>query len=581
MVLLILFAFLAGIGTALSPCVLPVLPLALGAGATGGRRRPLGIVTGLALSFTFVTVAFVYVIHWLGLPDDLLRNIAIAGLILFGIALVVPKLGDRLEAWLSRIVPQGAGRRGGEGFGSGLLVGFGLGAVYTPCAGPILAGVITLSASQSFTAGRLATALAYGVGSAVALYFLMLGGRRLTRKLSKRSGRFQQGLGAVMVVVAVLMALNLDVRFQNAIASDLPGFLVNPTGDLEKSGSVKKQLADVRGNAAGKPGSAETPDHANTSSLPKLGAAPAITGTQQWFNTPGDKPLSLASLRRQNRVVLIDFWTYTCINCIRTLPQLKAWDAKYRDAGLTIIGVHTPEFPFEKDAGNVRSAIAQNDIRYPVAQDNDYATWNAYANQYWPAHYLIDANGQVRYVHFGEGKYQETERAIRALLEEAGEGGGLGGTSRPEIEKPTSLATPETYLGSQRAERFDNGPIRDGVHDYGNSKAKPRPDHLAYRGTWRIAPDGAEAGSGARLLLNFRAREVYLVLGSRDHPRKMRVLLDGKPVPANRAGPDVHGGVVRVGPQRLYRLVSLPASGDHVLELRPASGIRGYAFTFG
>src|SRR3954469_6493180 len=341
MVLLILFAFVAGVGTALSPCVLPVLPLALGAGATGGKRRPLGIVTGLAISFTFVTVAFVYIIHALGLPDDLLRNIAIAGLIGFGIALAVPALGARLEAWLSRLVPAGAARKGGEGFGSGLLVGFGLGAVYTPCAGPILAGVITLSASQTFTAGRLATALAYGIGSGVALYFLMLGGRRLTRRLSKRSGRFQQGLGAVMVCVAVLMALNLDVRFQNAIASDLPSFLVNPTGDLEKSGSVKKQLADVRG---GKRGASESPDHANTSSLPKLGAAPAVQGTQQWFNTPGDKPLSLASLRRENRVVLIDFWTYTCINCIRTLPQLKAWDAKYRRAGLTIIGVHTPEF---------------------------------------------------------------------------------------------------------------------------------------------------------------------------------------------------------------------------------------------
>src|SRR3954452_13876859 len=466
-VLVMLFAFLAGVGTALSPCVLPVLPLALGAGATGGHRRPLGIVTGLALSFTFVTVAFVYVIHWLAMPDDLLRNIAIPGLICFGIALVVPKIGDRLEAWLSRLVPQGAGRRGGEGFGSGLLVGFGLGAVYTPCAGPILAGVITLSASQSFTAGRLATALAYGVGSAVALYFLMLGGRRLTRKLSRRSGRFQQGLGAVMVVVAVLMALNPDVRFQTAIASDLPGFLVNPTGDLEKSGSVKKQLADVRGGVAkDKPGASETPDHANTSSLPKLGAAPAITGTQQCFNTPGDKPLSLASLRRQNRVVLIDFWTYTCINCIRTLPQLKAWDAKYRDAGLTIIGVHTPEFPFEKDAGNVRAAIAQNGIKYPVAQDNDYATWNAYNNQYWPAHYLIDANGVVRYVHFGEGEYAKTERAIRSLLEEAGEGG-LGGPTDAGVKTPTGVVTPETYLGAARAQRFTNGRITEGVHDYG------------------------------------------------------------------------------------------------------------------
>src|SRR3954468_12787005 len=360
MVLLIAFAFVAGIGTALSPCVLPVLPIALSAGATGGRRRPLGIVTGLALSSTFVTVALVYVIHALGLPNDLLRTVAIVGLILFGLALAIPPVGDRLEAWLQRIARGRSRRSRGDGFGSGLVVGFGLGAVYTPCAGPILAGVITLSASQSFTAARLATALAYGVGSGVALYFLMIGGRKLTRRLSKRSGRLQQSLGAVMVLVAVLMAANLDVRFQTAIASDLPSFLVNPTGDLEKSGSVKKQLAGVRG---AQQGTAETPDHANTSSLPKLGAAPAIQGTQQWFNTPGDRPLSLASLGRQNRVVLVDFWTYTCINCIRTLPQLKAWDAKYRRAGLTIIGVHTPEFPFEKDAGNVREAVSQDGLR--------------------------------------------------------------------------------------------------------------------------------------------------------------------------------------------------------------------------
>jgi cytochrome c biogenesis protein CcdA/thiol-disulfide isomerase/thioredoxin len=576
-VLLILFAFVAGVGTALSPCVLPVLPIALSAGATGGRRRPLGIVTGLAISFTFVTVALVYVIDALGLPDDLLRNIAIVGLIAFGLALVVPMVGDRIEAWLSRIAPSGVARRSGEGFGSGLLVGFGLGALYTPCAGPILAGVITVSVSQTFTAGRFAAAFAYGIGSAIALYALMLGGRRLTRRLSQRSGRFQQALGAVMVGVAVLMLLNLDQRFQTAIASDLPSFLVNPTGDLEKNGTVKKQLAHVRG---GKAGASETPD-TGTSALPKLGAAPEIQGTQQWFNTPGDRPLTLASLRRQNRVVLIDFWTYTCINCIRTLPQLKAWDAKYRGDGLTIIGVHTPEFPFEKDASNVRSAVAQNGIKYPVAQDNEYATWNAYSNQYWPAHYLIDANGQVRYVHFGEGSYAKTERAIRALLSEAG-GGQLGGTTDAGVNAPTGVATPETYLGAARAERFANGPIEKGVHDYGSGKPRHlQQSYLAYRGKWGIAQDGAVAGPGARLFLNFRAREVYLVLGSPDRTRHMQVLLDGHPLSASDAGPDVHGGSVAVGPQRLYRLVSLPKAGDHLLELRPENGTRGYAFTFG
>jgi cytochrome c biogenesis protein CcdA/thiol-disulfide isomerase/thioredoxin len=577
MVLLILFAFVAGVGTALSPCVLPVLPIALSAGATGGSRRPLGIVTGLAFSFTFVTVAFVYVIHWLGLPNDLLRKIAIVGLIAFGVALAVPRIGDRLEAWISRLVPQRASGRGGEGFGSGLIVGFGLGAVYAPCAGPILAGVITLSASQSFTAGRLATAFAYGIGSAAALYALMIGGRRLTRRLSRRSGRFQQALGGVMVLVAVLMAANLDTRFQTAIANDLPGFLVNPTGGLEKSSSVSKQLAHLRGNNRG---AAESPAVAQGASLPKLFTAPAIQGTQQWFNTPGNRPLDLAALRQQHRVVLIDFWTYTCINCIRTLPQLKAWDAKYRADGLTIIGVHTPEFPFEKDAGNVRDAIAQNGLRYPVAQDNDYATWNAYNNQYWPAEYLIDPSGNVRYVHFGEGEYPKTEHAIRSLLAEAGNTR-LGGMVGTRAHVPGGLVTPETYLGSARAERFVNGAISDGVHDYGSGAPDLPPDHLAYRGKWGIAADGAVAGPGARLFLNFQAQNVYLVLGSPDKPRRMQVLLDGRPIRAGSAGPDVHGGSVTVTRQRLYRLVALPKAGSHTLELRPATGTRGYAFTFG
>src|SRR4051812_18986520 len=408
------FAFLAGIGTALSPCVLPVLPIALSAGATGGSRRPLGIVTGLALSFTFATVALVYVIHALGLPDDLLRKLAIAGLIGFGVALAFPPLGDRLEARLSRLVG-GRGMRGDEngGFGTGLLVGISLGLVYAPCAGPILAGVITLSASQSFTAGRLATALAYGIGSAVALYVLMIGGRKLTRRLSRRSGRLQQGMGVVMVAVGVLMLANVDTRFQNAIASDLPSFLVNPTSGLEKSSSVSKALNEVRGTRTKLP-------MGESDGLKRLFKAPPIQGTQRWFNTPGGRPVSLDTLRRQHRVVLIDFWTYTCINCIRTLPAVKAWDAEYRKDGLTIIGVHTPEFPFEKDAGNVESAIHQDGLRYPVVQDNDYATWDAYSNQYWPAKYLIDADGYVRYVHFGEGDYGKTENAIRTLLAESG-----------------------------------------------------------------------------------------------------------------------------------------------------------------
>jgi cytochrome c biogenesis protein CcdA/thiol-disulfide isomerase/thioredoxin len=559
MVLLMAFAFLAGIGTALSPCVLPVLPIALSAGATGGSRRPLGIVTGLALSFTFATVALVYVIHALGLPDDLLRKLAIAGLIGFGIALAVPPVGDRIEARLSRI----AGRRrpaGDEhgGFGSGLALGASLGLVYAPCAGPILAGVITLSASQTFTAGRLATALAYGVGSAVALYALMLGGRRLTRRLASRSGRLQQGLGVVMAVVGVLMLVNLDTRFQNAIASDLPSFLVNPTGGLERSGSVSKALANVRGGPAAH----------EASGLQRLGRAPEIAGTQRWFNTPGGRPLTLAGLERQHRVVLIDFWTYTCINCIRTLPKLKAWDAKYRSDGLTIIGVHTPEFPFERDAGNVANAVSQDGIRYPVAQDNDNATWNAYENQYWPAEYLIDAEGQVRHVHFGEGDYDQTESAIRSLLAESGRTE-LGGMARARVQTPRGLATPETYLGSARAQGFDEE-VADGTRRYAGGTPRLPLNGFAYRGVWRVTPEDATAGPGARLYVHFKARRVYLVLGSPGRARKLQVLLDGKPL-----------STITVRRQRLYTLADLPRPGRHELELRPEPGISGYAFTFG
>jgi cytochrome c biogenesis protein CcdA/thiol-disulfide isomerase/thioredoxin len=579
LVLLIGFAFVAGVGTAVSPCALPILPIALSAGATGGSRRPLGIVTGLAVSFTFATVAAVYVIHALGLPNDLLRDLAIAGLLAFGLALVVPAVGDRMEAWLQRVAPKPHAGRERAGFGSGLLVGASLGLVYAPCAGPILAGVITVSASQTFTAGRLATAIAYGIGSAAALYALMLGGRRFTRRLASRSGRLQQALGAVMVVVAGLMLANLDTRFQNAVAQDLPSFLVDPTSGLEKSHAISHQLASLQGHPKG-PGTrgATGPSVAG---LRDYGPAVEISGTQRWFNTPGGRPLNLAALRSQHRVVLIDFWTYTCINCIRTLPQLEAWDSKYRRDGLTIIGVHTPEFPFEKDASNVSSAISQDGIRYPVVQDNDQVTWNAYGNQYWPAEYLIDSNGEVRYRHFGEGEYGRTEAAIRAALAAAG-ARRLGASAGTVAQVPSAqLATPETYLGSARAQGFVNGPIVDGSQDFGPPPPGLPLNALAYSGAWTISPENAIAGPGARLDLSFQAQRVYLVLGSPGRPRAMRVLLDGHPISARLAGPDVHGGVGRVEAQRLYRLVSLPNPGQHELELLPAAGTAGYSFTFG
>jgi cytochrome c biogenesis protein CcdA/thiol-disulfide isomerase/thioredoxin len=586
MALLIIFGFIAGAATALSPCVLPVLPIALSAGATGGRRRPLGIVAGLAVSFTFATVALVYVISAFGLPNDFLRKLAIAVLLGFGIVLMIPKLAARLEAWMSQFASRAgvAKGKGDGGFWSGTAVGASLGLVYAPCAGPILAGVITVSASQSFSTGRLAVALSYGIGSAVVLYFLMLGGRKVVRPLAQRGVGLQIAMGAVMVVVALAMLGNYDIRFQNHIASSLPSFLVNPTKDLEDTASAKTALAEIRGDGGHGVGSEasgtapETGADGKLKKLPVLGVAPEFVGTEQWFNTPGEKPLTLKELR--GRVVLVDFWTYSCINCIRTLPYLKAWDAKYRKDGLTIVGVHTPEFPFEREASNVESAIGENGIRYPVVQDNEQATWNAYGNQYWPAEYFIDAQGRVRYVHFGEGEYGEKEKVIRELLAEAGKPVKGRETRVRAVAPSATVTTPETYLGAARAERFTNAMLSPGSHDFTAPEALPA-NEFAYHGKWRISLESATAGAGASLDLNFGARRVYLVLGSPGQDRKVRVLLDGQPISNPDAGTDVNDGAVTVTGQRLYNLVNLPRVGHHVLTLEPESGVVGYAFTFG
>jgi cytochrome c biogenesis protein CcdA/thiol-disulfide isomerase/thioredoxin len=583
MALLVLFGFIAGAATALSPCVLPVLPIALSAGATGGRRRPLGIVAGLALSFTFATVALVYVIAALGLPDDLLRKLAIVVLIAFGLTLMAPPLAARVEAWISRLAARGGGpKTGGDGFWSGTLIGLSLGLVYAPCAGPILAGVITVSASQSFDTGRLAVALSYGLGSAVVLYFLMLGGRRAIAPLARRGTAFQIAMGAVMVLVGLAMFGNYDIRFQNAIAADLPSFLVNPSEALEDSASAKNALVDLRGggHGVGSEATGAAPEHGADGSLdlPVLGKAPEFVGTERWFNTPDNRRLTLRQLR--GRVVLVDFWTYSCINCIRTLPYLTAWDKRYRKDGLTIVGVHTPEFPFERDAGNVEEAIERNGIRYPVAQDNEQQTWSAYGNQYWPAEYFIDARGNVRYVHFGEGEYGEKEKVIRQLLAEAGDRVGRGMSGARGIEPEAGVTTPETYLGVARAERFTNPELSPGMHDF-TAPARVPPNEFAFRGPWRIEFHSATAAGGS-LELNFGARRVYLVLGTVDgKPRRVRVFLDGKPIDAAAVGSDVHGGEVTVDSQRLYNLVDLPRVGHHVLRLEPEAGVQGYAFTFG
>jgi thiol-disulfide isomerase/thioredoxin len=282
----------------------------------------------------------------------------------------------------------------------------------------------------------------------------------------------------------------------------------------------------------------------------------------------------------RGKVVLVDFWTYTCINCLRTLPYLEAWDSRYRRDGLVIVGVHSPEFPFEREAGNVEAAIEREGIRYPVAQDNELATWDAWGNQYWPAEYLIDARGQVRDAHFGEGEYDRTEMNIRALLEEAGHRN-PGAMADPKgAVHPTRLATPETYLGLARAQRFDPPPL-PGTHTYA-PPAKLATSHFALAGTWEESTVAATARADAEIHAAILGKDAYLVLSPpKGRSGDVTVLLDGRRIAADRAGADVHGGVVHVERQRLYHLVSAPASEHHELTLRVAPGVQAYAFTFG
>ncbi|HWH12083.1 MAG TPA: cytochrome c biogenesis protein CcdA [Solirubrobacteraceae bacterium] len=583
MLILMFFALLAGAGTALSPCVLPVLPALLSAGGVGGRRRPLGIVLGLTVTFTITIVGISKVAGGVGLGSDPLRDLAVVVLLGFGIALLVPSLARRIEeplAFLSRFGP----RTRGDGFASGLVVGGALGFVYTPCAGPILAAVIAVSAAS----GRsIAVGLSYALGSAIVLFALSLGGRRVIDRLraAGRGPQVQRTLGVVMILTAVVIVTQLDVRLDQQIAEHIPQ--VSLTASLESShavtsriaGSLRTRTSPFTSDAAQAASAAPAlPTAAAASSLPDLGPAPEFVGTQRWFNTPGGAPLSLAGLR--GRVVLIDFWTYTCINCLRTLPYLEAWNSKYAADGLTIVGIEAPEFAFEKDASNVANAIGTLGIKYPVVQDNNMDTWNAWGNQYWPAEFLIDASGQVRSADFGEGDYAQTEAKIRSLLAATGHTA-LGADARAVgAITPSQQATPETYLGYERADGWIPANPKPGTHTTPAATGSLPLSRFSYGGTWTIGPQEVIAGANARIDTEVEGKNVYIVLsppkpGTTGH---VGVTLDGRPAPD---GVDVHNGSIAVTGQRLYTVASFAKDGPHRLTLKFSPGTEGFSFTFG
>jgi len=594
MLLLMLFALIAGAGTAITPCVLPVLPALLSASAAGGRRRPLGIVIGLAVTFTIAIVALAQLVKGVGLASGAARTLAIIVLIGFGLVLLIPELAARVQAPLSRLARFGPKTRG-DGFWTGVAVGGALGFVCAPCAGPILAAVTSVSASSGATAQVIAVALSYAVGLSSVLLLYALGGRVVIERV-RRSARghvVERTLGGVLIATGVLMAANVDVRFEEQLAKSqaLPGFLLDPTKSLETSTAVQNRLASLRpaSRFAARQREASTkpvPETegvsipgVKTPSLPDLGTAPDFSNTQQWFNTPGGAPLSLATLR--GHVVLVDFWTYTCINCIRTLPFVEGLYKTYHPYGLEIVGVETPEFTFEQNASNVKQAIQSDGLTYPVVQDNKYGTWSAYQNQYWPAEYLIDAKGQVRHTQFGEGSYKEDEAAVRQLLHEAGARRLPPPMTAHAITVSKQLATPETYLDDQRSQGFAQ-PLKSGVRPY-DGAANLQLNEFALKGIWWVTDQSATpVGKPATVSGNVQAAHVYLVMTSAGNkPRIGRVLIDGHPISSRQAGADVHNGEVTVRGQRLYSLVSLPQAEQHVITVQLQPGISAYDFTFG
>ncbi len=540
MLLLLVFSFLGGIFTALSPCIVPVLPAILAAGVAEGRLRPLGTILGLISSFSFFTLALTWLVHTTGLSPNILRSVAIVLIFFFGLVMTFPKLSNwfaKVTAPIANLGQKIPGSKQRPGFWGGIFFGLALGLLWTPCAGPILGAITTLVATQSINAAAVLMTLSYSIGAGIPMFLFAYGSAKLiqtSRFLSRYSERIRQFFGVLMLLFALLLTFNWTMLLNEKLSHFFPELL------SEKNLPIGKQLKAIEGQEI----------------LSESGKAPELTGIVGWINSP---PLTLSQLK--GKVVLIDFWTYSCINCLRTLPYLKNWYYDYKSYGFVIIGVHTPEFEFEKDYNNVKQAAERLGIKYPIALDNHYATWNAYHNHYWPAHFLIDQEGIIRMVHFGEGAYVETENGIRALL-------GLNPLEMQEPKQTTRLISPETYLGLSRGRSYQMSVTANQTVDY-QYTAPLRNDLIGLRGPWRAEEEYILAeGDNSYLDCNFLATRVHLVLaGSSLAP--LEVILDG----------EFHGKI-EIDGDRKYDIVTTSYK-RHLLSIKVPPGIKAYAFTFG
>ncbi len=575
MILLLAFAFLAGIITVLSPCILPILPIILTSSIGGqntGKSRPLGVVVGFILSFTFFTLFLSTIVRLSDIPADTLRLVSVLVIAGFGVSLLIPQFQvfvERLFSKLAGFMPSSQNR---TGFGGGLLIGFSVGLLWTPCVGPILASVISIAITGTVTFDAFLITLAYSLGTAIPMFLIMLGGENALRRvpwLLSNLGNIQKLFGVLMILTAIGIFFNVDRKFQTFVLNTFPQYGVGLT-KFEDNTSVKQELERINQNPIdktkiGKPTSDMT--------LPKGPVAPELIPGGVWFNS---KPLTLAELK--GKVVIIDFWTYSCINCQRTLPYLRDWNEKYKDKGLVIIGVHSPEFEFEKSEKNVAQAIKDFKLTYPIVQDNDFATWRAYNNRYWPAKYFIDKEGYIRYTHFGEGAYDESEKVIQELLKEAGAKDVSSEINNPNYQ--IQAKTPEIYLGYGRIDNFASPESlkKDTLGTY-TSPANLGSNQVSFEGNWTVMEEYANPQKGSILQLNFESKEVFLVMRTKDTPAKVKVYLDDK---MQYFGEDNKEGIVTVDADRLYKLINLPSPGRHILRLEfEDNNAEVFAFTFG
>ncbi len=587
--ILLLLAFLGGNLTIISPCILPVLPFVFARADQPFRKSGLPLLAGMAVTFAgFAAIATVGG-AWVVRANRYGRDASLVVLAIFGLTLLWPALADRLSrpfvalgSRLSQPSASGSGSDNHPGAFRSLLLGIATGLLWAPCAGPIL-GLILTGAALEGASGRSAfLLLAYAAGAATSLAVAVLAGGRVFAALKRSLGaevwiRSILGVAVLAGVAAIALGLDRGLLTQISLAS---------TSGVEQS-LIDRLHPNVQAQDTKKPGSMMM----MSSTAPGAAAGPQmlpdLDGAIAWLNSA---PLNRDRL--QGHVVLVDFWTYSCINCLRSIPYVRAWAEKYKESGLIVIGVHTPEFAFEKDLDNVRRAVSELKIAYPVALDNDYKIWKAFSNSYWPADYLIDATGHIRFHHFGEGKYDESEQQIQQVLKEHNPQLAVNGlvkvaASGAEAPPDSDVESPETYLGYDRADSFlSNGGLKQDVaHVYSI------PQHLELNqwglsGKWTDQAQVASLISArGKIVYRFHARDVHLVLGPGPDgkPVRFRVKIDGQEPGVNQGvDTDAHGDG-KITNHRLYQLIRQKnAIEDRTFEIEFLDpGAQAYAFTFG